>query len=187
LLAALTATLTTAAPAAALAAAALATATLTAAALTAAPAAALATALTAALSTTPAAAALTAAALTAALTAAALTAATLATAPTAALAAAFITATEKNDLIGNDFPGAAIDTFSIGVLPHLESALNVYLPTFRKVLATQFSLLAPNGDAMPLGTFLAVAITVGPILGCSHPKTSDGLARLGVTNLRISA
>src|SRR5690606_16061907 len=103
----------------------------------------------------------------------------------AALATALAAAAEHLHLVGDDVRVVALLAVVAGVLAVRDPALDVDLRTLAQVLGRDLAELAEEGDAVPLGLFLGVAVAVLAHTGRREADLGHGHAALGVPTLRI--
>jgi hypothetical protein len=94
-------------------------------------------------------------------------------------------ATEKSNPLCNDFGHIPFVTALVVVASSADAALDKNLPAFGEILAARFTLLTPDNDVMPFGSFLLVAVTVIPNFGRSDGKTRDRATGRGEAKFRI--
>src|SRR6185503_3707149 len=106
---------------------------------------------------------------------------------TASFTAAAAAAAEELDIVGDHLGRVALVAFLVLPRPRAQPALHVHLAALAEVLAAHLRLLSPHHHAVPLGSFLPLALLVGPGLVGREPELAHAGPVGCVAHLRVVA
>jgi hypothetical protein len=94
--------------------------------------------------------------------------------------------TEKRDLLRDDIESLPSGAVVCLVFPGLNAALNVDASALGEVLTTEFGLVIPHRDIVPLGSVFLLATFVRPALTRCNAKIANRSTGLGASHLWVS-
>jgi len=99
---------------------------------------------------------------------------------------AFAAATEHSEIVGDNFETGSFLPFLVLPFAGLDATFDEDERTFLQILLSDFGLLTPNNNFVPLGALLALTVTVFVGFVGGNGKISDGLTAGGETRFGIA-